>query len=60
MAKEKTTGFFFKMSQEESELFEQRMALTVSPGVNPSAKIILRTRFGSVSPGFVRLSARHL
>jgi hypothetical protein len=28
MAKEKTTGFFFKMSPEESELFEQRMALT--------------------------------
>jgi len=28
MAKEKTTGFYFKMSQEESELFEQRMALS--------------------------------
>ena len=28
MAKEKTTGFFFKMSPEESELFEQRMAQT--------------------------------
>jgi len=28
MAKTKTTGFFFKMSQDESELFEQRMALT--------------------------------
>ncbi len=28
MAREKTTGFYFKMSQEESELFERRMALT--------------------------------
>ena len=28
MAKEKTTGFFFKMSPEESELFERRMAQT--------------------------------
>ena len=28
MAKEKTTGFYFKMSPEESELFERRMALT--------------------------------
>jgi len=28
MAKEKTTGFYFKMSSEESELFERRMALT--------------------------------
>jgi len=28
MAKEKTTGFFFKMSPEESELFEERMAQT--------------------------------
>ena len=28
MAKEKTTGFFFKMSPEESELFDKRMALT--------------------------------
>ena len=28
MAKEKTTGFFFKMSPEEAELFEKRMALT--------------------------------
>lgn len=28
MAKEKTTGFFFKMSPEESELFEQRMTQT--------------------------------
>jgi hypothetical protein len=28
MPKTKTTGFFFKMSQEESDLFEQRMALT--------------------------------
>jgi len=28
MAREKTTGFFFKMSPEESELFEQRMAMT--------------------------------
>jgi hypothetical protein len=28
MAREKTTGFYFKMSQEESDLFEQRMALT--------------------------------
>ena len=28
MAKEKTTGFFFKMSPEESEMFEEKMALT--------------------------------
>ncbi len=28
MAREKTTGFYFKMSSEESELFERRMALT--------------------------------
>ena len=28
MAREKTTGFFFKMSPEEAELFEQRMAMT--------------------------------
>lgn len=28
MAKEKTTGFYFKMSPEESDLFEQRMAQT--------------------------------
>jgi hypothetical protein len=28
MAREKTTAFFFKMSPEESELFEQRMAIT--------------------------------
>ena len=28
MAREKTTGFFFKMSPEESDLFEQRMAMT--------------------------------
>ena len=28
MAREKTTGFFFKMSPEESELFEERMAMT--------------------------------
>ena len=28
MARKKTTGFFFKMSPEESELFEQRMAMT--------------------------------
>jgi len=28
MAREKTTGFYFKMSPEESELFEQRMAQT--------------------------------
>jgi hypothetical protein len=28
MAKEKTTGFFFKMSPEESEWFERRMAET--------------------------------
>ena len=28
MAKEKTTGFFFKMSPEEAELFERRMAQT--------------------------------
>ena len=28
MAREKTTGFFFKMSPEESELFEEKMALT--------------------------------
>ncbi len=28
MAREKTTGFYFKMSPEESELFERRMALT--------------------------------
>jgi hypothetical protein len=28
MAKEKTTGFFFKMSPEEEELFEKRMAQT--------------------------------
>jgi hypothetical protein len=28
MAREKTTGFFFKMSPKESELFERRMAQT--------------------------------
>jgi len=28
MAREKTTGFFFKMSPEEAELFERRMAET--------------------------------
>jgi hypothetical protein len=28
MAREKTTGFYFKMSPEESELFERRMAQT--------------------------------
>ena len=28
MPREKTTGFFFKMSPEENELFEQKMALT--------------------------------
>ena len=28
MAKEKTTGFYFKMSPEESELFERNMART--------------------------------
>jgi hypothetical protein len=28
MAREKTTGFFFKMSPEEEKLFEQRMAET--------------------------------
>ena len=28
MAKEKTTGFYFKMSQEEAELFERNMART--------------------------------
>lgn len=28
MAKEKTTGFYFKMSPEEAELFERRMAQT--------------------------------
>ena len=28
MAREKTTGFFFKMSPEESEWFEERMAQT--------------------------------
>ena len=28
MAKEKTTGFFFKMSPEENELFERNMART--------------------------------
>ena len=28
MAKSKTTGFFFKMSPDESELFERRMAQT--------------------------------
>ena len=28
MAREKTTGFFFKMSPEESELFERNMART--------------------------------
>ena len=28
MSKSKTTGFFFKMSPEESELFEKRMAQT--------------------------------
>ena len=28
MAKKKTTGFFFKMSPEELELFKQRMAMT--------------------------------
>ena len=28
MAKEKTTGFYFKMSPEEAEMFEEKMALT--------------------------------
>jgi hypothetical protein len=28
MAKEKTTGFFFKMSPDEAELFEEKMAVT--------------------------------
>jgi len=28
MAKEKTTGFYFKMSNEEAEMFEEKMALT--------------------------------
>jgi len=28
LPREKTTGFFFKMSPEENELFEQKMALT--------------------------------
>jgi hypothetical protein len=28
MAREKTTGFYFKMTTEEAELFEEKMALT--------------------------------
>ncbi len=28
MAREKTTGFYFKMSPEENEWFKQRMAVT--------------------------------